>query len=456
MEKNENCLKQEKDLTYIRAIRAVMERKGADEVRFVDKVGTEVSVRIPSSQEGVRVTPDSAVIDGFEEVFRRVFESLYDVTEDRLEADDWFDRLDTGFIRNGVAVTVDAIDKESGRYLSEIDPASPWLGVIWHVDDGKLSERHANPGEMVLVDDGYGGNRCLVAAEEIVPHRPDTSLPDFDWYEKGGMNAGRIPIARRILAEQFVSLVKDALEGKYVPFHIALSGKEACIEYHPAGDPDGKTVASYRHWQEPETGMKGEDAYYDGDHVPREYCKGTLDDWFGKEPGENTSPEHVLYHLLKRFGVCVDVLDSACVYSGGPYESNDEDLPFPEFPVWSLVEDAELSSSPLNQRIRHLSCGCDGKLDVFTRTDLDDLGGKKDVCQVFLSLADFAAGVPDAEFPDGEQNFEKFCDIIDKAYGKAIDEHDGNKEGHLKRLFREHVRAMMSECFPSEEDFDEI
>ena len=476
--------RQEKNRPYIRAIRAIMSRKRVKEVDFDPadydypeediphlKLGRRTPARVmsvwaPSAHEdgiGVmaicddvrRVVITASDDEDFEALYFGVYDSLFDMQEDRLEAKEWLDHCNVEFIRNGVAVTVDALDRVTGRFLSEEEPASCWLGVLWHVDDEKLAGRHAEPGEEIRVVDELG-NATVALAEQIIPYRSFSALPEFEWTGEKGLVAEKATARQRALAGQFVTMVTTAIAPKYVPFHIALSGKEACIEYHPAGDPDGKSVASYRHWQEPETGMKGEDAYYDGDHVPREYCKGTLDDWFGKEPGENTSPEHVLYYLLKRFGVCVDVLDSACVYSGGPYESDAEDLPFPVIPVWSLVENAELSSSPLNQRIRHLSCRFDGELDVFTRTDLDDLSGKKDVCQVFLSLADFAAGVPDAEFPDGEQNFEKFCDIIDKAYGKAQDEHDGNKEGHLKRLFHEHVRAMMSECFPSEDDFDEI
>lgn len=475
--------RQEKNRPYIRAIKAIMKRKHCEEVCFNPadydypdddiphlKLGRRkparvMSVWIPSAQDdgvGVMAISDdirkvviTAVDDeDFEHLFFGVYDELFDMREDRLDAEEWLDHCNVEFIRNGAAVTVDALNRENGKFLSEVEPDSPWLGVLWHVDDDRLAERHAEPGEKVRVVD-ESGNVTTALAEEIIPYRQSPSLPEFWWTEEKGLVAGGATPEQRALAEHLVSMVKSAIAARYVPYQIGLAGKKACVEYHPAGDPDGKSVASYRHWQEPETGMKGEDAYYDGDHVPREYCKGTLDDWFGKEPGENTSPEHVLYYLLKRFGVCVDVLDSACIYSGGPYEgceedetdetdcSMEEDTLFPydvrkmHLAGWKVLEDAQVPSSFLNQSVRHLSalttCGYTEGLHVFTRTDLDDACDNKGVCQVFLSLVDFAAGIPDAEFPDTKENLDKLIRILDWSFESVFNETLPFEE--QKRLF---------------------
>ena len=239
-------------------------------------------------------------------------------------------------------------------------------------------------------------------------------LPLFTWTEMSGTIIPEPLTVKREPVDAVVNEIQRRIAPRYLLDTLAYeTGGDGetllVIEYSAAG-ANGRRMecsgcATYQHWQDRKTGMKGLIAYYDGDKTPREYSEGTLDDWFGDEPGENASPEHIYYHLMKSKGILADTINSACC-APGPYDDDPDFIP----DDWSVVEESQ-TPEPLNQRIRHIY----GKLEghsLFTRTDLDDIRGKKDVCEVYDSLGAFACGESDIEFPDTKENIDCFLDIL--------------------------------------------
>ena len=79
--------------------------------------------------------------------------------------------------------------------------------------------------------------------------------------------------------------------------------------------------------------------------------------------------------------------------------------------AWRLAQTGT-TAGPFEDEIRLYT---NGELFAFTRTDTCGWTDKPNVCELYLSLADFVSTYPDLEFPDNEENRRLLLETLDKA-----------------------------------------
>lgn len=191
--------------------------------------------------------------------------------------------------------------------------------------------------------------------------------------------------------------------------------------------------------------------YIDGDKNVREHGKGTLEDFFGED--SCNWPGKTLFVLLRRKGYDPDKVEIIQYYwenlalkynyeeNESQFSSADKDLPFND--GWKLSEDEDIEW--IGQRICLYTRG---DKRVYTRTDKDELRGKKNVCEVFTTFGEFLKGpCGDLDFDDTPENRELFI----KALNHATDMSEIHPESR-EQTFIEVLREKMPKTTLSEEE----
>jgi hypothetical protein len=88
---------------------------------------------------------------------------------------------------------------------------------------------------------------------------------------------------------------------------------------------------------------------------------------------------------------------------------------------WRLAQTGT-TLGPFEDEIRLYT---NGELFAFTRTDTSGWTDRPNVCQLYLSLADFVSTYPDLEFQDTEENRRLLLESLDKATEAVTADPDG-------------------------------